>query len=254
MLFHAFTRLFMTLAFLSAMEPALADAPSVAHAHVHKSTRASSDVTPFDIALFDFTPAATQPGLNFPIQSSDSCAGCHAPSGTPPLVADHVMPYPTWSGSMMANATRDPVFWAALDVANHDVPGVGDFCLRCHATKGWTAGRVVKTASSPPRTTSLSARPAACCKATTTTRTPTRMTAPAWPATSATAPKTRTQANRSTATATCSSMTPTATAAAAATGSNRAGTDRTPMAASRRTRRNPISTRCAATFVEIATM
>ncbi len=44
----------------------------------------------------------------------------------------------------MANATRDPVFWAALDVANNDHPGVGDFCLRCHAPKGWYGGRVTK--------------------------------------------------------------------------------------------------------------
>lgn len=44
----------------------------------------------------------------------------------------------------MANATRDPLFWAALDVANHDVPGVGDYCLRCHTQRGWYGGRVVK--------------------------------------------------------------------------------------------------------------
>lgn len=45
---------------------------------------------------------------------------------------------------MMANAARDPLFWAALDVANKDVPGVGDFCLRCHTPPGWLGGRVVK--------------------------------------------------------------------------------------------------------------
>ncbi len=44
----------------------------------------------------------------------------------------------------MANATRDPLFWAALDVANNDVPGVGDFCLRCHTPQGWYSGRVSK--------------------------------------------------------------------------------------------------------------
>ena len=92
----------------------------------------------------DFTPAGTQPGLAFPIQGPSNCAGCHAPSGSSPAFGATYMPHPTWSGSMMANATRDPLFWAALDVANHDVPGVGDFCLRCHATKGWAEGRVVK--------------------------------------------------------------------------------------------------------------
>lgn len=47
---------------------------------------------------------------------------------------------------MMAHATRDPLFWAALDVANADMPGVGDYCLRCHTPSGWLAGRVRKTA------------------------------------------------------------------------------------------------------------
>jgi len=92
----------------------------------------------------DFTPAGTQPGLSFPILGPSNCAGCHAPNSSSPAFASTYMPHPTWSGSMMANATRDPLFWAALDVANNDVPGVGDFCLRCHATKGWSEGRVVK--------------------------------------------------------------------------------------------------------------
>jgi hypothetical protein len=95
-------------------------------------------------ASTDFTPGGTQPGLAFPILGPSNCAGCHAPNSSSPAFASTYMPHPTWSGSMMANATRDPLFWAALDVANHDVPGVGDFCLRCHTTKGWAEGRVVK--------------------------------------------------------------------------------------------------------------
>ena len=90
----------------------------------------------------DFTPGGTQPGLTFPILGPTNCAGCHSASASP--FSPTYRPHPTWSGSMMANATRDPLFWAALDVANNDVPGVGDFCLRCHATKGWSEGRVVK--------------------------------------------------------------------------------------------------------------
>jgi len=50
----------------------------------------------------------------------------------------------------MANATRDPLFWAALDIANADAasigkPGVGDYCLRCHTPAGWYKGHVVKS-------------------------------------------------------------------------------------------------------------
>jgi hypothetical protein len=51
---------------------------------------------------------------------------------------------------MMANATRDPLFWAALDIANHDVAGAGDYCLRCHTPRGWFGGRVVKPGLNPP--------------------------------------------------------------------------------------------------------
>lgn len=51
---------------------------------------------------------------------------------------------------MMSHATRDPLFWAALDVANRDVPGVGDWCLRCHTSQGWYGGRVRKTGLPSP--------------------------------------------------------------------------------------------------------
>ncbi len=95
----------------------------------------------------DFTPHGTQPGLFNDINFSDGCGGCH---GGNPGVQSSFRPYPTWSGSMMANATRDPVFWAALDVANHDLPGVGDYCLRCHTARGWYGGRVVKTGFGNP--------------------------------------------------------------------------------------------------------
>jgi hypothetical protein len=42
---------------------------------------------------------------------------------------------------MMAHAARDPLFYAALAVANSDVPGVGEFCIRCHSPTGWLEGR-----------------------------------------------------------------------------------------------------------------
>jgi len=88
-----------------------------------------------------FTPNATQPGIEFPILHAyagpgacDNCHGNYDPK-------NDLEPFNLWSGSMMASAGRDPVFWAALDVANNDLPGVGEFCLRCHAPKGWLEGR-----------------------------------------------------------------------------------------------------------------
>ncbi len=95
----------------------------------------------------DFTPHGTQPGLSFPLEAPTNCHSCHKGESVTDLANT---PYNTWLGSMKANATRDPLFWAALDVANNDVPGIGDFCLRCHTPQGWYNGHVVKPALPGP--------------------------------------------------------------------------------------------------------
>jgi MYXO-CTERM domain-containing protein len=41
---------------------------------------------------------------------------------------------------MMANAARDPVFWAGIAVAAQDVPGGTELCVRCHAPKAFLDG------------------------------------------------------------------------------------------------------------------
>ncbi len=79
----------------------------------------------------------TQPNENgIELGRVAQCVLCH--SGTTNGQAD---PYFSWSGGMMAQAARDPVFRAALAVANQDVKGVGEFCIRCHSPRGWLAGR-----------------------------------------------------------------------------------------------------------------
>jgi hypothetical protein len=54
-----------------------------------------------------------------------------------------------WSGSMMSQSARDPIFYAQLDLAINDgrpagprpeVAGMHDMCLRCHSPKGWLEG------------------------------------------------------------------------------------------------------------------
>ena len=88
------------------------------------------------------TDKGSQPlSLSNPLLAPGDCGGCH---GDFDPSSNHE-PWPSWAGSMMANASRDPLFWAALDVANNDLPGSGDFCLRCHVPQGWLAGR-----SEPP--------------------------------------------------------------------------------------------------------
>jgi len=64
------------------------------------------------------------------------CRMCHANTKNGP--AD---PFFSWQNSMMAHAAKDPLFRASLTIANQDVPGVGEFCLRCHAPRGWLEDR-----------------------------------------------------------------------------------------------------------------
>jgi hypothetical protein len=110
----------------------------------------SRALAPAGVTL-DFTQHGTQPGLAYDIQPPEpQCSACHAVAGGDPATASQWRPFSAWSGSMMANATRDPLFFAALDIANHDVPGVGDYCLRCHTPRGWLMGHVVKPGFGPP--------------------------------------------------------------------------------------------------------
>jgi len=46
-------------------------------------------------------------------------------------------------GSSMSHAARNPLFRAALASAEADSPGIGDFCLRCHAPAAFLEGRAV---------------------------------------------------------------------------------------------------------------
>ena len=79
----------------------------------------------------DFFFPGTQPNqLTTSIPDPQSCNFCH----TDPI-------YDRWRGSMMSQSGRDPLFWAALTVANNDAPNSGEFCLRCHTPKGWLEGR-----------------------------------------------------------------------------------------------------------------
>lgn len=49
---------------------------------------------------------------------------------------------------MMAHATRDPIFWATVAIAEQDFDGSGDLCIRCHSPDGWLSGRSTPTDAS----------------------------------------------------------------------------------------------------------
>jgi len=81
----------------------------------------------------------TQPQEINDLEPPDNCADCHG--GYDPAVE----PAFNWRGSMMANAGRDPIFWATLAVVEQNLDGAGDLCIRCHSTAGWLAGRSTPT-------------------------------------------------------------------------------------------------------------
>lgn len=85
----------------------------------------------------------TKPGdLAFPdFSDADGCGNCHGGGFRGDTT---YLPTDTWAGTMMGNAARDPVFFAALTVANQDAPGVGTYCLRCHSPIGFVKGHAAQ--------------------------------------------------------------------------------------------------------------
>ena len=92
-----------------------------------------------DTVPTDVQQPGTQPNEVGNLESPDKCDNCHGGYDSA------VEPAFNWRGSMMANAGRDPVFWATLAIAEQDFDGSGDLCLRCHSTAGWMAGRSTPT-------------------------------------------------------------------------------------------------------------
>jgi MYXO-CTERM domain-containing protein len=84
-------------------------------------------------------PIGEPGGITDLIASSRSCRNCH---GNYSATAEETYePYDSWRGSLMASAMRDPVARAAIAIAEEDVEGAADFCLRCHTPSAWLRGR-----------------------------------------------------------------------------------------------------------------
>jgi hypothetical protein len=92
-------------------------------------------VLPVPTTLNDFFLPGSQPGESGQFEGPGKCSNCHANYGDP------AEPVFNWRGSMMAQAARDPLFAAAMVIANQDAPESGDLCLRCHTPTGWLEGR-----------------------------------------------------------------------------------------------------------------
>jgi nitrate/TMAO reductase-like tetraheme cytochrome c subunit len=87
----------------------------------------------------DFFLPGTQPNGDAeqfaPVVGAINCTYCHSGYG------QGVAPYDTWVTSLMAQSARDPVWHAALSIANQDVNLGGETCIRCHAPAAWLGGR-----------------------------------------------------------------------------------------------------------------
>ena len=130
------------------------------------------------VALLSWTPlpVADDPLLRMPgtqpgtvtLEAPNRCLNCHADYGEP-----DAEPGSNWRGTMMAQAGRDFLFWAAMTVAAQDSiwaidrPNATDLCLRCHFPQGWLEGR-----SDPPNATRLMAGSATTTGSTATSATP----------------------------------------------------------------------------------
>jgi hypothetical protein len=93
--------------------------------------------------------AAPTTSLVNPLVAPSECAQCH--EFINPLEIDQEPPVSSmlvWRGTMMANAARDPVFWAAVAVASQDaaadatglLEGATEHCIRCHAPRAFLEG------------------------------------------------------------------------------------------------------------------
>ncbi len=92
-----------------------------------------------DSTLRDFDLPGSQPFEAGVVNDPAGCAVCHGNYDA------SVEPYHNWQGSMMSQASRDPLFEACMTIANQDAPDSGDLCLRCHIPRGWLRGRSVPT-------------------------------------------------------------------------------------------------------------
>lgn len=93
--------------------------------------------TPVPTTLRDFFNGGTQPNtLIEPLMTAQVCSNCHS------YYDEQTEPHTLWTASMMGQAGRDPIFHAALAIANQDAAFAGELCLRCHVPQGWERGAV----------------------------------------------------------------------------------------------------------------
>ncbi len=100
----------------------------------------------FSLALASVPGAAapTLPGdLKTPFADSEDCAECHSFANSAETKDQPLVSPIAWQGTLMANAARDPVFWAGVAIASQDQqePDETVICVRCHSPQAFVGGR-----------------------------------------------------------------------------------------------------------------
>lgn len=99
-----------------------------------------------------YLPGSQPNPEGYSFQSTELCRYCHGESqyaydpdtgGADPYFTSQQEMHFQWMGNMMAQSARDPVFRAALTIAEQDHPGIGQFCWRCHSPTAWLESRSV---------------------------------------------------------------------------------------------------------------
>lgn len=87
--------------------------------------------------------APTEPNtLVNPVTESAACQLCHTFDNAKGAQGEpRYAPFYGWQGSLMANAARDPIFWAGVALADQDHPGETVECVRCHSPRAFLEGR-----------------------------------------------------------------------------------------------------------------
>jgi hypothetical protein len=99
---------------------------------------------PISSTQADFFAPGTQPNPDMEtITDPFICSNCHSDYSEEITQPVEYEPWMGWQGSMMAQSGRDPVFYAALDIATADANMSGEFCLRCHLPRAWLEGRII---------------------------------------------------------------------------------------------------------------
>ncbi len=93
----------------------------------------------------DFFQPGTQPDpsgeIVQPIIHSNNCVACHGQYLLDEKVPSYAEAWDGWINSIKGHTARDPIWKAAVAIANQDAAGAGEYCIRCHVPRGWLAGR-----------------------------------------------------------------------------------------------------------------